>query len=79
MLDNFKIAVKRQKKLIVIFLLTIFLPSIALSIFGVRSIRNERFRLTQQMEDEHKRATDFLKNQISSRFADIEITLQQTT
>ena len=76
MLDNFKIAVKRQKKLIVIFLLTIFLPSIALSIFGVRSIRNERFRLAQQMEDEHRKTADFLKNQISSRFADIEITLQ---
>ena len=76
MLENLRIAVKRQKKLIVIFLLTIFLPSIALSIFGVRSIRNERFRLTQQMEDEHKRAADFLKDQISSRFADIENILQ---
>jgi len=76
MLENLRIAVKRQKKLIVIFLLTIFLPSIALSIFGVRSIRNERFRLAQQMEDEHRKTADFLKNQISSRFADIEITLQ---
>jgi signal transduction histidine kinase/tetratricopeptide (TPR) repeat protein len=76
MLDNLKIAVKRQKKLIIIFLMTIFLPSIALSVFGVRSIRNERFRLVKQLEDEHKRAADFLKNQISSRFADIEIILQ---
>ena len=76
MLDNLKIAVKRQKKLIIIFLTTIFLPSIALSVFGVRSIRNERFRLVKQLEDEHKRAADFLKDQISSRFADIEIILQ---
>jgi len=76
MLDNLKIAVKRQKKLIIIFLITIFLPSIALSVFGIRSIRNERFRLVKQLEDEHKRAADFLKNQISSRFADIEIILQ---
>jgi len=76
MLDNLKIAVKRQKKLIIIFLITIFLPSIALSVFAVRSIRNERFRLVKQLEDEHKRAADFLKNQISSRFADIEIILQ---
>ena len=76
MLDNFKIAVKRQKKLIVIFLLTIFLPSIALSIFGIRSIRNERFRLAQQLEDEHRKAAAFLKNQIDSRFNEIEITLQ---
>ena len=32
--------------------------------------------MAQQMEDEHRKAADFLKNQISSRFADIEITLQ---
>jgi tetratricopeptide (TPR) repeat protein len=76
MFDNLKIAVKRQKKLIIIFLLTIFLPSIALSIFGVRAIRNERFRLVQQLEDEHRRAAAFLKNQIDSRFKDVELTLQ---
>jgi signal transduction histidine kinase/tetratricopeptide (TPR) repeat protein len=76
MLDNFKIAVKRQKKLIIIFLLTIFLPSIALSIFGVRVIRNEKFRLVQQLEDEHRRAAAFLKNQVDSRFEDVELTLQ---
>ncbi|MCJ7579775.1 MAG: hypothetical protein MUP98_04480, partial [Candidatus Aminicenantes bacterium] len=76
MLDNFKIAVNRQKKLIVIFLLTIFLPSIALSIFGIRSIRNERFRLARQMEDEHRKTAAFLKNQIDSRFKKIETSLQ---
>jgi signal transduction histidine kinase len=76
MLENLKLAIKRQKKLIVIFLLTIFLPSIALSIFGIRSIRNERFRLVQQLEDEHRKAAAFLKNQIDSRFNEIEINLQ---
>jgi tetratricopeptide (TPR) repeat protein len=76
MLDNLKIAVKRQKKLIITFLITIFLPSIALSILGVRSIKNERFRLIKQLEEEHKRAVDFLKNQISSRFEDTRIILQ---
>jgi hypothetical protein len=76
MLDNLKIAVRRQKKLIIIFLLTIFLPSLALSIFGIRAIRNERFRLAQQLEDEHRRAAAFLKNQIDSRFKDVELKLQ---
>jgi len=76
MLDNFKIAIKRQKKLIIIFLLTIFLPSIALSIFGIRAIRNERFRLVQQLEEEHERAAAFLKSQIDSRFEDVELALQ---
>lgn len=60
MLDNLKIAVKRQKKLLIIFLITIFLPSIALSVFGIRSIRNEKFRLVKQLEDEHKRASTAL-------------------
>jgi signal transduction histidine kinase len=76
MLDNLKIAVKRQKKLIIIFLLTIFIPSIALSVFGVRAIRNEKFRLVQQLEDEHRRAAAFLKNQIDSQFENVELTLQ---
>ena len=76
MFGNLKIALKRQKKLIIIFLFTIFLPSIALSIFGVRAIRNERFRLVQHLEDEHRRAAAFLKNQIDSRFEDVELTLQ---
>jgi signal transduction histidine kinase/tetratricopeptide (TPR) repeat protein len=76
MFDNLKIAVNRQKKLLAIFLLTIFLPSITLSIFGIRSIRNERFRLTQQLEDEHIKTATYLKNQIDSRFNEIEITLQ---
>jgi hypothetical protein len=51
MLENLKLAAKRQKKLIIIFLLTIFIPSITLSIFGIRAIRNERFRLDRVEEN----------------------------
>jgi signal transduction histidine kinase len=66
MLENLRLAVKRQKKLIIIFCLTIFIPSISLSIFGIRAIRNERFRLARQVENEHRRAAEDLKSQISS-------------
>ncbi len=76
MLDSLRISVERHKKLILIFLTAIFLPSVALSIFGVRSIRNERFRLVKQLEDEHRRGAAFLKQQIRSRFVDIENILQ---
>jgi len=76
MIENLKIALKRQKKLIIIFLLTILLPSVSLSIFGIRAIRNERFRLAKQTENEHRRAADFLKAQINSRFEDVEEVLQ---
>ena len=76
MFDNLKIAVRKQKKLIIIFLLTIFLPAISLSIFGVMAIRNEKFRLARQMENEHRRIADFLKTQIHSSINDIEIFLK---
>jgi signal transduction histidine kinase len=76
MIENLKIALKKQKKLIIIFFLTIFLPSVSLSIFGIRAIKNEKFRLAKQVESEHRRAADFLKTQINSRFKDIEVILQ---
>ena len=75
MFENLRIAVKRQRKLIIIFLLTLLPPSIALSVFGVRSLRSERFRLTQQLEDEYRRASAYLKNQIDFRFENVEIAL----
>lgn len=76
MIENLKIALKRQKKLIIIFFLTIFLPSVSLSIFGIRAIRNERFRLAKQIETEHRGAADILKTRINYQFKDIEVNLQ---
>ena len=76
MLENLKLAVKRQKKLIIIFLLTIFIPSITLSLFGIRAIRNERFRMAKQVENEHRRAAKELKSQISSYLEELGSTLQ---
>ena len=77
MFENLKIALRKQKKLIIIFFLTIFLPSLSLSIFGIRAIRNERFRLAKQIENENRRAADFLKTQINSRFIELESTIQK--
>ena len=76
MLENLRLAVKRQKKLIIIFCLTIFIPSISLSVFGIRAIRNERFRLARQVENEHRRAAQDLKSQISSYLKDLGSVLQ---
>jgi len=76
MIDDLKIALKRQKKLIAIFLLTIFIPSISLSIFGIRSVINEKFRLAKQIENEHIRIADFFKTQIQSRIKDVDVSLQ---
>ena len=78
MIENIKIAIKRQKKLIAIFLLTIFVPSVLLSVFGIRAIRNERFRLERQKEMEYRRIAEIVKTQINSRFNHIEIILTNT-
>jgi signal transduction histidine kinase len=76
MIENLKVALRRQKKLLVIFFLTIFLPSVTLSIFGVRAIRNERFRLAKQVENEHRQAANIIKAQLSSQLGELESLLQ---
>ena len=72
MLENLRIALRKQKKLIVIFLLTIFLPALTLSVFGVRAIRNERFRLAKLEENEGRRAARFIKAHIQSKLEDLD-------
>jgi signal transduction histidine kinase/tetratricopeptide (TPR) repeat protein len=76
MLENLKLAAKRQKRLIFIFLLTIFIPSITLSIFGIRAIRNERFRLAKQIENEHRRVAENLKSQVIFHLEELGSVLQ---
>jgi tetratricopeptide (TPR) repeat protein len=76
MLENLKIALKKQKKLIVIFLLTIFLPALSLSIFGIRAIKNERFRQARQLENEQRRAAERLRSRISTEFRELGLVLQ---
>jgi hypothetical protein len=63
MFRGLKIAVKQQKKLLVIFLFAIFLPSVSLSIFGIIALRNEKFRLAKQIENEQLQfASDIKQN-----------------
>lgn len=62
--------------MIAIFLLTIFIPSVLLSVLGVRAIRNERFRLASQLEEEQIRIVDLFRTQILSRVNEVENTLQ---
>jgi len=71
MLENLRIALRKQKKLVLIFFLTIFLPAVTLSVFGVRAIRNERFRLAKQEENEGRRAARFIMAHVQSRLEDI--------
>ena len=62
--------------MIVIFLLTIFLPSVLLSIFGILALRNEKFRLEKQFEEEQLRIAEQFKSQVGLNISDAENVLQ---
>jgi tetratricopeptide (TPR) repeat protein len=70
------IALRRHKRLIAIFMLTIFLPSVLLSIFGILALRNEKFRLEKQFEDEQLKIAEHFKSQVGSNIRDAENVLQ---
>ena len=55
MLGNFKLVLLQHKKFLAIFFFIVFLPSIILAIFGIRSIHNERYKLQQQNLDLQRR------------------------
>lgn len=76
MLENLRIALKKQRKLILIFFLTIFIPALSLGIFGIRAIKNERFRQAKQLENEHRRAAERLRSRISTEFRELGLVLQ---
>lgn len=76
MLENLKLAVISQKRIILIFFLTILIPSIFLGIFGIRAIKNERFRVAKQLENEYRRAAEYLISQVKNSFRELGSGLQ---
>jgi signal transduction histidine kinase len=71
-IENLKIALRRQKKLIIIFLVSIVLPSVSLGVFGILAIRNEQFRLVKQRENEQRTLIDLLKAKVHARITTVE-------
>jgi signal transduction histidine kinase/tetratricopeptide (TPR) repeat protein len=76
MFQGLKIAVKQQKKLLAIFFITIFLPSVSLSIFGIIALRNEKFRLAKQIENEQLQIASSIKGKIETQLAETEKQLE---
>jgi len=72
MLESLKITIRRQKKLILIFLLTIFIPSVTLSIFGIIALRNERFRLEKQFREKQLDLVNLIKSQVDLKITELE-------
>jgi len=76
MFQSVRLALRRQKKLLLIFLLTIFLPSVTLSIFGLIALRNERYRLEKQIREEQQESINYIKSQINKHLLTLEQELQ---
>jgi signal transduction histidine kinase/tetratricopeptide (TPR) repeat protein len=76
MFQGLKIAAKQQKKLLVIFFFAIFLPSVSLSIFGIIALRNEKFRLAKQIENEQLQFASDIKGKIETKLLEIEKRLE---
>jgi signal transduction histidine kinase len=76
MLTNLGIALKKQRRLILIFFLTIFIPALALGIFGIRAIKNERFRQAREVENENRQAAERIKSRISTELGELGFMLQ---
>jgi len=62
--------------LVLIFLLTIFLPSVTLSIFGLIALRNERYRVEQQFRENQLELIDSVKTAINNHIGELENELQ---
>jgi len=54
MLSNLRLVLLQNKKFLATFFLVVFLPSLILAYFGIRAIRNERYKL-QQLNLERQR------------------------
>lgn len=62
--------------MILIFLLTIFLPSITLSIFGIIALRNERFKFEKEFREEQTEIVQHFKTELNQKITDLENELQ---
>src|SRR5512136_3126529 len=69
---NLITAIKKQKKLILIFLLTVFIPSVTLSIFGIITLRNERFRLEKQFRERQLDLVNVIKSGVDQKLTELE-------
>ena len=76
MFQGLKIAVKRQKKLLVIFLITIFIPAVTLSVFGIIALRNQKFRLEKQFREDQAEFVQRLKTEVNRQIHELENELQ---
>ena len=64
MLNNLRLVLTQNKKILIIFFVVVFLPSIFLAFFGIQAIRNEKFKLQQQTLENQKGYVSSLQKDI---------------
>lgn len=72
MFQHMASVLRKQKRLLLIFSLTIFLPSVTLSVFGLIALRNERYRLERQFREEQYTLIDTIKSQVEQQISSLE-------
>ncbi len=66
MLSNLRLVLLQNKRFLSIFLLVVFLPSLVLAAFGIRAIRNERYKLQQLNLEQQRVFIRSLKAEVQS-------------
>lgn len=61
----FALALRRQRKVLLLFLLTILVPAAVLSLFGLRALGADRFRIERLMRREQEEAMRDLRRRLS--------------
>ncbi|MCJ7582857.1 MAG: HAMP domain-containing histidine kinase, partial [Candidatus Aminicenantes bacterium] len=75
MLNNLKLVLSQNKKVLAIFFIVVFLPSIFLAFFGMRALRNEKFKLQQQTLEEQKGFVGTIQREIQDSIEKISSNL----
>ncbi len=75
MLDNLKLVLSQNKKVLIIFFVVVFLPSIFLAFFGIQALRNEKFKLQQQTLEDQKAYVRKIQSEIQDSIEKISTNL----
>lgn len=75
--SRFALALRRQRKVLLLFLLTILLPAAVLSVFGLRALEADRYRMERLMRREQEEAMRAFRGRLAARFDEIAGALER--
>jgi len=75
MLENLKLVLSQNKKVLILFFIVVFLPSIFLAFFGIQALRNEKFKLQQQNLEDQKAYVRMIQSEIQASIEKISANL----